>query len=91
MGGCKDGSTYPPPRTTPIDEKREDMDPSLAFDLSDYGNLGYDPALGPPSPNKPVQNQFSGTWDLYIPPNGDPRLGQLLAKHVLRTALECKE
>ena len=91
MGGCKEGGSYPPPRITPLDEKREDMDPSLAYDLSDYGNLGYDPALGPPSPDKPVQKQFSGTWDLYVPPNGDPRLGQLLAKHVVNTALELKK
>ena len=30
----------------PLDEKREDMDPSLAFDLSDFGHLGYDQKLG---------------------------------------------
>jgi hypothetical protein len=88
MGGCKDGGIYPPPRITPLDTKREDMDPSLAFDLSDYGHLGYDPQTGPPSSEKPVQGQYAGTWDLYVPPNGDPRLGQLLAKHVLRTVLE---
>ncbi len=91
MGGCKDGATYPPPRTTPLDTKREDMDPSLAFDLSDYGHLGYDPQNGPPSSEKPVQGQYTGTWDLYVPPNGDPRLGKLLAKHVLRTVLELKK
>ena len=91
MGGCQGTEDYPPPRLTPLEEKREDMDPSLAFDLSDYGNLGYDPTLGPPDPAKPVQNQYGGTWDLYIPPNDDPRLGQLLAKHVLRTVLERKD
>ena len=66
------------------------MDPSLAFDLSDYGNLGYDAKLGPPDPEKPVQNQYRGTWNLYIPPNDDPRLGQLLAKHVLRAAAQLR-
>jgi hypothetical protein len=91
MGGCKGTDDYPPPRLTPLDEKREDMDPSLAFDLSHYGNLGYDARLGPPDPEKPVQNQYGGTWDLYIPPNDDPRLGQLLAKQVLRTVLELKD
>jgi len=91
MGGCEGTDDYPPPRLTPLEEKREDMDPSLAFDLSDYGNLGYDAKLGPPDPEKPVQNQYSGTWDLYIPPNDDPRLGQLLGKQVLRTVLERKD
>jgi hypothetical protein len=91
MGGCQGTEDYPPPRLTPLEEKREDMDPSLAFDLSHYGNLGYDAKLGPPNPEKPVQNQYGGTWDLYIPPNDDPRLGQLLGKQVLRTVLESKD
>ena len=91
MGGCQGTEDYPPPRLTPLEEKREDMDPSLAFDLSDYGNLGYDAKLGPPNPEKPVQNQYGGTWDLYITPNDDPRLGQLLGQQVLRTVLESKD
>jgi hypothetical protein len=91
MGGCQGTEDYPPPRLTPLEEKREDMDPSLAFDLSHYGNLGYDAKLGPPAPEKPVQHQYGGTWDLYIPPNDDPRLGQLLGKQVLRTVLESKD
>jgi hypothetical protein len=77
---------YPPPRQTPLDTKREDMDPSLAYDLSEFGHLGYDPARGAPVPGKPVQDQYTGTWEVYIPPNWDPRLGQLLAKHVLNAA-----
>lgn len=88
MGGCKDGGVYPPPRQTPPDEKREDMDPSLAFDLSDYGHLGYDPALGAPDPEKPVQQQYTGTWDFYTPPNSDRRVGRLLARHVLSAAVQ---
>ena len=87
MGGCSDGRPYPPPRQAPIDKARDDMDPSLAYDLSDYGHLGYDPAVGPPDPNNPVQNQFTGTWELYLPPSEDPRVGQLLAKHVLNAAI----
>ena len=59
------------------------MDLSLAFDLSDYGHLGYDPARSPPDPGKPVQEQYAGTWDVCAHPNKDPRIGQLLAKHVL--------
>ncbi len=88
MGGCSDGRVYPPPRQTPLDKKRADLDPSLAFDMSDYGHLGYDPTLGPPDPNGPVQEQYTGTWDMYRPPNEDPRLGKMLAKHVLNTILE---
>ena len=86
MGGCADGGPYPPPRQTPLNTRREDMDPSLAFDLSDYGHLGYDQSLGPPDPDCPVQGQYTGTWDLYVPPNSDERLGRLLAKHVLDAA-----
>jgi len=87
MGGEKD-LPYPPPRQTPLDEKREDMDPSLAFDLCDYGHLGYDQAKGAPDPDKPVQDQYTGTWDFYITPGKDIRLAKLLAKHVLKTAKE---
>jgi len=82
MGGSVEGE-YPPLRKTPLDEKREDMDPSLAFDLSDYGHLGYDPKLGPPDPEKPVQDQYRGTWDVCVHPNSDPRIGKLLAQQVL--------
>lgn len=83
MGGEKN-LPYPPPRQTPADEKREDMDPSLAFDLSDYGHLGYDPEKGTPDPDQPVQDQYAGTWDFYVPPGNEQRLAELLAKHVLR-------
>jgi hypothetical protein len=87
MGGCADGSAYPPPRQTPLDKKREDMDPSLAFDLSDYGHLGYDPARGAPDPDTPVQDQYAGTWEVYTPPNADKRIGSMLARHVLNAAV----
>lgn len=87
MGGCNDGRDYPPPRQQPIDESRTDMDPSLAYDLSDYGHLGYDPDIGPPDPNAPVQNQYTGTWVMYVTPSDDPKMGQLLAKHVLNAVV----
>ncbi|MFC1591880.1 hypothetical protein ACFL43_05105 [Thermodesulfobacteriota bacterium] len=87
MGGCSDGRPYPPPRQTPLDDKRDDMDPSLAYDLSDYGHLGYDPQQGPPAEDQPVQAQYTGTWQLYITPSDDPRVGQFLAKHVLAAAV----
>jgi len=83
MGGCSDGSPYPPPRQTPMNEAMSDLDPSLVYDLSDYGDLGYDPTLGPPDPNKPIQDQYTGTWAIWIPPNNDPRMGKMLAQHVV--------
>jgi hypothetical protein len=88
MGGCGDPlRPYPPPRQTPITEKMSDLDPSLCFDMSEYGHLGYDPAMGPPDPNSPVQDQYTGTWELYIPPNDDPRVGEMFANHVLNAAV----
>ena len=83
MGGCKDTrQPYPPLRQTPIDQARGDLDPSLVFDVSAYGHLGYDPAKGPPSDDAPVQDQYTGTWALWDPPNDDPRLSALLADKV---------
>jgi hypothetical protein len=70
------------------------MDPSLAYDVSDYGHLGYDEtgALGPVDPDGPVQNQYDGTWAMYSAPNDDPRLAALLARHVRRAVgSECDD
>ncbi len=78
---------YPPVRQTPLNQKMMDLDPSLCFDMSEYGLRGYDPALGPPDPERPVQDQYTGTWEMYIPPNDNPRVGQMLANHVLNAAL----
>jgi hypothetical protein len=93
MGGCADGRPYPPPRQTPLDAPRGDLDPSLAFDMSAYGHLGFDETgtSGPPDPEKPVQDQYTGTWDMYRPANDDPRLGELLARHVLDAAVKMLE
>jgi len=92
MGGCADDGfgvprPYPPPRLTPLPDRRHDMDPSLAYDVSEYGHLGYDPALGLPDPNGPVQGQYTGTWAMYQPPDDDPGVGKLLAKQVLNAVL----
>ncbi|MBW1823893.1 MAG: hypothetical protein JRI87_04905, partial [Deltaproteobacteria bacterium] len=88
MGGCGDPlRPYPPLRQTPITEKMSDLDPSLCFDMSEYGHLGYDPGMGAPNPNSPVQYQYTGTWEIYIPPNDDDRVGQMLADHVLNAAV----
>ncbi len=88
MGGCEDGGTYPPPRQTPLYSSRGDEDPSLAYDVCEYGHLGYDPLMGAPDPNAPVQDQYTGTWAMYRPPNDDVRLAEMLAKHVLTYALQ---
>ena len=91
MGGCSDGRPYPPPRQTANNIKRGAMDPSVAFDVSEYGHLGYNQALGAPDLGGPVQDQYTGTWALYRPPNGDPRVGQMLAQHVLNAVLAAPE
>jgi hypothetical protein len=88
MGGCGDPlRPYPPVRQTPFDEKMSDLDPSLCFDMSAYGHRGYDPAMGPPDPDNPVQDQYTGTWEMYSAPNADPRVGEMLARHVLNAAV----
>ncbi|MFC1591077.1 hypothetical protein ACFL43_00985 [Thermodesulfobacteriota bacterium] len=87
MGGCRDGRVYPPPRQGSLNRSLSDMDPSLAYDVSEYGHLGYDPAAGAPDPNAAVQSQYTGTWALYRAPNDDPELTELLADHVLDAAL----
>jgi hypothetical protein len=88
MGGCGDPlRPYPPVRQTPYGEKMSDLDPSLCFDMSEYGHRGYDPALGPPDPDNPVQDQYTGTWEMYSAPNDDPRIGEMLARHVLNAAV----
>jgi hypothetical protein len=83
MGGCDDGRPYPPPRTTPLNRPRDDLDPSLAFDVSAYGHLGYDAARGRPDNAAPVQEQFRGTWEMWRPPNGNGEVGEFLADRVV--------
>lgn len=83
MGGCADGRPYPPPRQAPLDRARDDLDPSLAFDVSEYGHAGYDPARGRPDASFPVQQQYRGSWATWVPPNTDPRVGAFLARKVI--------
>ena len=42
-----------------------------------------DPARGAPDKEKPVQEQYRGSWAIWTPPNTDPRVGQFLAGHVI--------
>jgi len=88
MEGCSDPlRPYPPTRQTPINAKMSDLDPHLCFDMSEYGHLGYAPDGNNPDPDLPVQDQYTGTWEMYRPPNADERVGELLARHVLNAAL----
>ncbi|MGI9329167.1 MAG: hypothetical protein ACR2QB_00490 [Gammaproteobacteria bacterium] len=84
MGGCGGTRPYPPARQTPITKARQDTDPSLGFDIPAYGHLGYDVSKGAPDENQPVQGQYQGTWQLWRPPNTDPRMGELLARQVIQ-------
>lgn len=84
MGGCGGSQPYPPLRQAPIDVALQDSDPSLVYDLSAYGHLGYDAAKGAPSADGPVQDQYTGTWALWDPINEDPRIGAYMADKVIR-------
>jgi hypothetical protein len=83
MGGCADGRPYPAPRLAPPTKARNDLDPSLAYDVSEFGHLGYDQILGQPNADRPVQAQYTGSWATWTPPNTDPRVGKILSRHVI--------
>jgi hypothetical protein len=84
MGGCNDPQRpYPPVRQAPINMIRSDLDPSLVHDISAYGHVGYDSSEGPPDNDTAVQDQYTGTWSMYHTADDDPRMGKLMAKHVL--------
>ena len=59
------------------------MDPSLGYDIPAFGHIGYDPAQGSPSDDRPVQQQYRGTWAMWRPPNDDPRMGELMARFIV--------
>ena len=65
MGGCSTSQAYPPTRQAKLDQRRDDLDPSLAYDVSEFGHLGYQAELGPADPNQPVQDQYRGTWAMW--------------------------
>jgi len=83
MGGCPNNQPYPPKRQTLLNEKRNDMDPSLAFHVSHYGHLGYDPNLGSPSEKEPVQNQYNGTWSMWRVEEDHQLVAEFLADKVI--------
>lgn len=83
MGGCSDGRAYPPPRMASATNPRDDLDPSLAYDVAEFGHLGYQADKGKPDLSHAVQEQYRGTWAIWSPPNADPRVAELLAAHVI--------
>jgi len=83
MAGCPlTGQPYPPERQSPLTEAIDALDPHLGFDVSAYGHLGFDPALGAPNDNAPVQDQYTGTWAMYDPPNDNPFAGAYIGLKV---------
>ena len=83
MGGCKGGQPYPPLRQASQTESLDDLDPSLAFDVSAFGHLGYDSKFGPPSEERPVQDQYTGTWAMWKVSEDHKAVAQFLADKVI--------
>ena len=84
MGGCSSGQLYPPPRQAKLNERRNDLDPSLAYDVSEFGHLGYRSELGAPNLSQPVQNQYSGTWSMWKVTEDHHALAKFLADKVVQ-------
>ena len=83
MGGCQNDQPYPPQRQTALDQKRNDLDPSLAFDVSHFGHLGYDPTMGSPSQTEPTQSQYNGTWSMWRVEEDHQLVAEFLADKVI--------
>ncbi len=84
MGGCPTGQSYPPPRQAKLNERRNDLDPSLAYDVSEFGHLGYKSELGPPNLSQPIQDQYSGTWSMWQVTEDHRALAKFLADKVVQ-------
>lgn len=91
LSGCMGGGTYPETRQTPLSKPLQRTDPSLVFDVPAYGHLGYDPSKGLLNNDAPVQDQYTGTWSIWVPIDNDPRLAQHLAKVVVDVQQEQQE
>ena len=83
MGGCKGGQPYPPLRQASRTESLDDLDPSLAYDVSAFGHLGYDSKIGPPSEERPLQDQYTGTWAMWKVSEDHKAVAQFLADKVI--------
>ncbi len=85
MGGCMGSAQpYPPERQTLLTAAMATDDPHLVYDVPEYGHLGYVEANGAPDPNAPVQDQYTGTWIMWTPPDDRPGLGTYLALKVFQ-------
>jgi hypothetical protein len=84
MGGCQGSQVYPPPRQARLDQRRDDLDPSLAFDVSEYGHLGYQFDFGPIDPNQSVQGQYRGTWAMWQVTDDHHAVAEFLAHKVIQ-------
>jgi hypothetical protein len=56
----------------------------LAYDVSEFGHLGYRSELGPPNLNQPVQEQYSGTWSMWKVSEDHNAVAQFLADKVMQ-------
>lgn len=83
LGGCSRGRRYPEVRQTPPDTPMSRVDPAIVFDVPPFGHLGYDPTIGAPDTDSPVQNQYTGTWSIWVPMDNDPDLARFLAQIVV--------
>ena len=83
MGGCGGDQPYPPLRQVGLTEKLDDLDPSLGYDVSAYGHLGYDPDLGLPNDDFPVQDQYTGSWAMWDVNEDHRAVAQFLADKVI--------
>jgi hypothetical protein len=83
MGGCGNGQPYPPLRQAAISQKIDDLDPSLAYDVSAYGHLGFDPNLGPANENSAVQDQYDGTWAMWEVIDDHKAVAEFLADKII--------
>jgi hypothetical protein len=63
--------------------RRDDLDPSLAFDVSHFGHLGYDFEAGMPSEKQPVQNQYAGTWSMWQVTDDHRAVAEFLADKIV--------
>jgi len=85
MGGCPGSAQpYPPERQTALTSAISIDDPYLVYDVPEYGHLGYNPVIGAPDLNAPVQDQYTGTWAMWTPPNSQPWVGSFVALKVFK-------
>ncbi len=83
MGGCPaTAQPYPPERQSLATKPISALDPHLAYAVSEFGHLGYDPAQGPVDADAPVQSQYTGTWAMWEPPSDNPLAGAYIARKV---------